>query len=372
MSDLHLQVGQLMIMGFEGSTVSANVESLLGTIQPGGVILFARNIESAEQTHRLLGDCQDLVKTPLFTCVDMEGGTVDRLRDVVAPAPSAQEVFESGSLRLAREHGRLIGQECRALGFNTDFAPVLDLGFDPSNAVMGTRTVSPRAYDTTEYARAFISGLQREHVLSCGKHFPGLGEASLDSHHQLPVVHKDWKSLWKQDLAPYRELRSDLDLIMVAHAAYPDITGDQVPASLSPKWIRDLLRGVLGYEGLIVSDDLEMGGALASMSIEQAAVATLRAGCDIFLVCRSEEAVRSCYEAVVREAEQDSQFAKRVEQAAERVRQKKRKSRELKRPAPMIPTQFDVEQLRTEMADFVHDIERARAKRSSELTLAHG
>jgi beta-N-acetylhexosaminidase len=369
MSDLHLQVGQLMIMGFEGSAISANVESLLGTIQPGGVILFSRNIESADQTHRLLGDCQDLVKTPLFTCVDMEGGTVDRLRDVVAPAPSAQEVFESGSLHLAREHGRLIGQECRALGFNTDFAPVLDLGLDPSNAVMRTRTVSPSAYDTTEYARAFISGLRREHVLSCGKHFPGLGEADLDSHQHMPVVHKDWKRLWKEDLAPFRELRSELDFIMVAHAAYPDITYDQSPASLSPKWLHDVLRGVLGYGGLIVSDDLEMGGV--PMPIEKAAIETIRAGCDMFLVCRSEAKVRACYEAVVREAERDAQFAKRVEQSAESVRKAKRGSRELKHPAPMVPTQYDVEQLRTDMADFVREIERARAKRSSEMALAH-
>src|SRR3954462_15966159 len=191
MNDLHLQVGQLMIMGFEGATITSNVESLLDTIQPAGVILFARNIESADQTHRLLGDYQDLVETPLFTCVDMEGGMVDRLRDVVAPAPSAQEVFETGNLNLAREHGRMIGKECRALGFNTDFAPVLDLSFENSNRVIGTRTVSPSPHETTEYARAFISGLKKERVLSCGKHFPGLGESDLDSHHKMPIIRKD-------------------------------------------------------------------------------------------------------------------------------------------------------------------------------------
>jgi beta-N-acetylhexosaminidase len=371
MSDLHLQVGQTIIMGFEGTTISSNVESMLDTIQPAGVILFARNIESADQTHRLLGDCQDLVETPLFTCVDMEGGTVDRLRDVVAPAPSAQEVFQAGSLQLAREHGRMIGKECRALGFNTDFAPVLDLGFENSNRVMGTRTVSPSAHETTEYARAFISGLKKERVLSCGKHFPGLGEADLDSHHKMPIIRKDWKSLWKQDLAPYRELRGELDFVMVAHAAYPNIAGDEVPASLSPKWIQDMLREVLGYEGLIVSDDLEMGGVLASLPIEQASVQTLRAGADLFLVCRNEDKVRSCYEALVREAEGDAAFAKQIEAAAERVRKTKKKSRELRHPA-MVPTQFDVDQLRTEMAEFSNDVQRTRNKRPSLLAVAHG
>ena len=369
MSELHLQVGQLMIMGFEGPAISANVESLLDTIQPAGVVLFARNIDDSEQVHRLLGDCQDLVKSTLFTCVDMEGGTVDRLRDVITPAPSAQEVFETGSTHMYREHGRLIGQECRALRFNTDFAPVLDLGFPISDPVMGTRTVSPEAEETTEYARAFISGLKHSRVMACGKHFPGLGEADLDSHKEMPRIHKQWKELWKQDLYPYRELRSELDFVMVAHAAYPEITGDEVPASLSPKWIQDMLRGVLGYQGLVVSDDLEMGGVLASMPIEQAAVETIRAGCDVFLVCHSEEKVRSCYEAVVREAEREPAFAKQVERAAERVWNFKRSAPALKKPS-MVPTRFDVEQLRQEMVEFAHKVTGSRTP--AELAVAEG
>ena len=369
MNDLHLQVGQLMIMGFEGPAISANVETLLDTIQPAGVVLFARNIDSADQVHRLLGDCQDLVQPPLFTCVDMEGGTVDRLRDVITPAPSAQEVFETGGTRLYREHGRLIGQECRALGFNTDFAPVLDLGFPISDKVMGTRTVSADAGETTRYAREFIKGLKRSRVMACGKHFPGLGEANLDSHKEMPRIHKEWKELWKEDLLPYRELRGDLDFVMVAHASYPEITGDEVPASLSPKWIQDMLREVLGYQGLAVSDDLEMGGVLASMPIEQAAVETIRAGSDIFLVCHSEDKVRSCYEAVVREAERDSGFAKQVERAAERVVNFKKSAPELKKPS-MVPTRFDVEQLRQEMVEFAHKVTGSQTP--AELAVAEG
>jgi len=369
MNDLHLQVGQLMIMGFEGTTISPNVESLLDTIQPAGVVLFARNISEADQVHRLLGDCQDLVQTTLFTCVDMEGGTVDRLRDVITPAPSAQEVFETGSTRLYREHGRLIGQECRALGFNTDFAPVLDLRFSASAKVMGTRTVSSDAPAATRYAAAFVDGLRRSRVLACGKHFPGLGEGNLDSHQAMPVIHKQWKDLWKEDLLPYRELRGELAFVMVAHAAYPEITGDPVPASLSPKWIQDMLREVLGYQGLVVSDDLEMGGVLASMPIEQAAIQTIRAGSDIFLVCHSEEKVRSCYEAVVREAERDPAFASQVERAADRVVRFKKSAPELKKPS-MVPTRFDVEQLRVEMVEFMHKVTGSRTP--SELAVAEG
>jgi beta-N-acetylhexosaminidase len=369
MNDLHLQVGQLMIMGFEGPTITANVETLLDTIQPAGVILFARNIDDAAQVHRLLGDCQDLVNTPLFTCVDMEGGTVDRLRDVVAPAPSAKEVFETGSAKLFREHGRLIGQECHALGFNTDFAPVLDLGFPGSDPVMGTRTVSSNPHETTRYAREFIHGLRRSRVLACGKHFPGLGEGDLDSHKAMPRIRKEWKDMWKEDLHPYRELRGELAFVMVAHAAYPEITGDEVPASLSPKWIQEMLREMLGFQGLIVSDDLEMGGVLASMPIEHAAVQSIRAGCDQFLVCRSEEKVRSCYEAVVRQAERDTSFALQVERAAERVLKFKKSAPELKRPS-MVPTRYDVEQLRQEMVEFTHRVTGSRTP--SEMAVAEG
>ena len=369
MDDLHLQVGQLMIIGFEGTSLSANVESLLDTIQPAGVVLFARNISAADQVHRLLGDCQDLVQTTLYTCVDMEGGAVDRLRDVISPTPSAQEVFETGSARLFREHGRLIGQECRALGFNTDFAPVLDLGFPISRKVMGTRTVSRSAAETTRYARSFIDGLSKSRVLACGKHFPGLGEGDLDSHQAMPRIHKEWKDLWKEDLQPYRELRSELAFVMVAHAAYPEITGDDVPASLSPKWIQDMLREVMGYQGLVVSDDLEMGGVLASMPIEQAAVQTIRAGSDTFLVCHTEEKVRSCYEAVVREAERDPAFARQVERAAERVVKFKKSAPELKKPS-MVPTRFDVEQLRADMVEFTHKV--AGSRTPADLAVAEG
>ena len=246
---------------------------------------------------------------------------------------------------------------------------MLDLGFSASDPVMGTRTVSSSPHQTTCYAREFIHGLKRSRVLACGKHFPGLGEGDLDSHKTMPRIHKEWKDLWKEDLHPYRELRSELAFVMVAHAAYPEITGDEVPASLSPKWVQEMLREMLGYQGLIISDDLEMGGVLASMPIEQAAIQTIRAGCDQFLVCHSEEKVRSCYEAVVREAERDASFAMQVERAAERVLKFKKSAPELKKPS-MVPTRYDLEQLRLEMIDFTHRVTGSRTP--SEMAVAEG
>src|ERR1700691_6277465 len=218
--------GQLLIVGFDGTEMTPRLSSLLTRLQPAGVILFARNIKSPEQTSRLLHDCQKRVSTPLFTCVDLEGGSVDRFRDVLGPAPSAAEVFATGDRKLFRKHGQLIGENCRALGFNVDFAPVLDLAFEASRSVMSSRSVSANPRETVTYAREFLAGLRTANVLGCGKHFPGLGEGTLVSHHDLPVIEKSLKRLLAEDLLPYRLLRASLKLIMISHAAYPQVTHD--------------------------------------------------------------------------------------------------------------------------------------------------
>lgn len=345
-SDLARCVGQLVILGFDGLEIDAGLRSMLVTLQPGGVILFARNIEEPAQTWRLLRDAQAIVQTPAFLCVDLEGGTVDRLRKIIAPAPSVHDVFSTRQRKLFRMHGNILGLEARALGFNTDFAPVLDLGFEPSRSVLTSRTASVDPRETIVYAKGFLRGLKTAHVLGCGKHFPGLGEANLDTHHELPSIRKPWKRMWAEDLLPYRELHAQLPFVMVAHAAYPEIAlaaakpggtkgrdtnaGDAnraaLPASLSSLWMKDVLRRKIGYRGLILSDDLEMGGVLAAGSIEDVAVETLRAGADMFLVCRNQELLWRAYEAVLKRAEADRKFAAQVAQCAQRVLNFKRRS----------------------------------------------
>src|SRR6266849_372571 len=217
-SDVVRTIGQLLIVGFDGTKMTPRLSSLLSRLQPAGVILFTRNIKTAEQTWRLLRDCQNCVSTPLFTCVDLEGGNVDRFRDVLGPTPSASDVFATGDRKLFRKHGQVIGENCRALGFNVDFAPVLDLAFEASGSVMSSRTVSANPRETVAYAREFLAGLGEASVLGCGKHFPGLGEATLDTHHELPSVEKPLRNLWDQDLVPYRSLslRRELPMIMVS------------------------------------------------------------------------------------------------------------------------------------------------------------
>ncbi len=320
------EIGQLLIVGFDGVKMTPKLASLLARLQPAGVILFARNLKTAEQTWQLLRDCQEHVSTPLFTCVDVEGGSVDRFRDVLGPAPSAADVFATADRKLFRKHGQVIGENCRALGFNVDFAPVVDLAFEASHGVMNSRTVSENPRDATAYAREFLAGLRTAGVLGCGKHFPGLGEGTLDSHHKLPLIKKSLKKLWTEDLVPYRMLRAQMPLVMISHAAYPTVTKDETPASLSKIWISDVLRKRIGYRNPIVSDDLEMGGVLSAAPIGKAAVEFIRAGGDLCLVCHREDYVTKAYDELVSTAESDSKFAKRVAESVRRVLTFKKKS----------------------------------------------
>jgi beta-N-acetylhexosaminidase len=360
MNSLAADIGQTFTIGFDGTEISPTLRSLLTRLQPAGVILFARNIVSPEQTHELLKDCQACVTTLLFTCVDMEGGRVDRFRNLNGGAPSAADVFATRDRRLFREHGKTIGEFCRALGFNTDFAPVLDLAFEASRSLMSSRAVSPDPRKTAVYAGEFLYGLCDAGVLGCGKHFPGLGEGNLDSHHQLPVIEKSLAKLWAEDILPYRILRRQMPLVLVSHAAYPKVTPGNTPASLSRKWITDVLRRRLGYTGLVVSDDLEMGAVLRTKTIPEAAVAHIRAGGDLCLICHTEDLIVQTYEGVLTEAEADQGFALQVSDAAKRVAKLKRKLlTSIRWKFPPAPTSKKLDRLTRQMWDLS---ERVRLK----------
>src|SRR6266700_3110412 len=344
-------VGQLLILGFDGTEMSKGLAALLARIQPAGVILFARNIVNAQQTHKLLKDCQARVREPLFTCVDLEGGKVDRFRNVTGPAPSAADAFSTGDRKLFRKHGAVIAKICCALGVNVDFAPVLDLAFPASRSVMSSRAFSIDPKAVVRYAREFLAGLRSAGVIGAGKHFPGLGEGDLDSHHDLPMIKKSYNRLWAEDLVPYRVMRRELPMVLVGHANYPTVTRDGAPASLSKKWITQVLRQKIGYRGLVVSDDLEMGGVLKAGPIEQAAVQHIRAGGDLCLICHEEEGILRSFEALIHEAERDRKFARRVKESTAHVLSFKKKSRELRRAAPP-PTPAEIEKLSRTLWEF--------------------
>jgi beta-N-acetylhexosaminidase len=353
---LRRQVGQLLVMGFDGTTLSQRLRGMLETLQPGGLIFFQRNLEDVQQAYRLVRDAQKASATPMFLCIDMEGGAVDRLRDVIAPVPAVAEVAAANLKKLFRKHGRLIGEELRALGFNVDFAPVLDLQLTASKDVLGSRTASAKPKQTVAYARELLRGLRECGVLGCGKHFPGLGEANLDTHAELPTIDKSRKRLWKEDLVPYRKLRRELPFVMVAHAAYSEVTGDTTPASLSKKWMSGILRKKIGYHGLIITDDLDMGGVLAAAPVEEAAVATLRAGADLFLIGQKEESVRRAFEAVLQRAERDKKFARLIAEKSERALQAKKKWKLGKGRMASPPTQQTVERLMRKLWEFSEEV----------------
>jgi len=349
------ELGQLLVIGFEGTEMSSLVADLLYRVQPAGVILFARNIVNPQQTHKLLKDCQAAVGEPLFTAVDLEGGRVDRFRTVLGATPAAAEVFASAQAQLFRKHGEIVGRNCRALGFNLDLAPVLDLALDASRNVMSSRSVSRDPQQVVRYARGFLSGLGSAGVIGAGKHFPGLGEGNLDSHDDLPVINKSFAALWKQDLVPYRAVKRDLPMVLINHANYPAVTRDRLPASLSKKWITDVLRRRVGFRGLIVSDDLEMGGVLKAAPVDKATTEFIRAGGDLALICHQQENIEAGFEALVRASERDPKFRRRAAESARRIAAFKRKHAKRLRPVPA-PTEEKIERLSRQLWEFSEQI----------------
>jgi beta-N-acetylhexosaminidase len=305
---LRQAAGSLLVVGLSGPELTPLERAWLKLIRPSGIILFRRNIIDAAQTRGLLAEATGYCTTAHLRCVDIEGGTVDRLRDAVAPMPSAQAVAQTGQPALMRRHGELIAQEARAFGFNTTLAPVLDLALPASAQVMGTRAAAPTPSGVIQYVRNFLAGLAAHGILGCAKHFPGLGAGTLDSHLETPSIDRTFVELWQEDLAPYRELVKELPMVMVNHAIYPENRSGNRPATTSPFWITTVLQKRIGYRGLIFSDDLEMGGILKFAPIEEAAILAIRAGIHLVEICHSTELILRCYESLIHEAERSASF----------------------------------------------------------------
>ena len=300
--------GSLLVVGLAGTELTALERAWLKLIRPAGVILFRRNIADAGQTRGILVEATRFCTAANLRCVDLEGGTVDRLRDAVGAMPSAQSVAGIRDRKLMRLHGKLIGREAKAFGFNVTLAPVLDLALPVSAGVMGTRSAAATAIGVAEYAKEFLAGLDSRGIVGCGKHFPGLGGGTVDSHLHTPAIERSYRELWEEDLAPYRELIRELPMVMVTHAAYPKTRSRELPATASKFWIQTVLQGRMSYKGLIFSDDLEMGGILKFLPMEEAAVAAIRAGMHLLEICHSPELILRCYEALIREAERSRAF----------------------------------------------------------------
>jgi beta-N-acetylhexosaminidase len=344
--------GRVMMVGLEGTEITSLERSWLRLIRPSGVILFRRNIQSPEQVMEMLREATEITGRKLLRAVDMEGGLVDRLRDIFGPMPSPADVYGTRNPDLYFRHGDLIGRAAHMMGFNATFAPVLDLALPESKPVMKSRVISARPSDVVHYAGAFLAGLTRQEVYGCGKHFPGLGGGALDSHLLMPEIRRTSAQIWQEDLAPYRELAHLLPMVMVAHAAYPVAAGSSVPASISEYWISRVLRKRIGYQGLVISDDMEMGGILSQCGMGEAAVRAIAAGIDMIEICKDPALIVGAYESMLRRAESKSEFSRQLRAAYRRVQSWSDRFVLIQTQVLRSPLPARVEKLRSEIAQF--------------------
>jgi beta-N-acetylhexosaminidase len=313
-------VGEVVLGGFPGTVLPESYARALRERRRGGAILFKPNVaDGPRQVASLARSIHAASPGGALLGVDQEGGRVARLRAPLLEVPPMRTVASWGDVALAERIARAVGTELAALGFTIDFAPVLDVNTCPENPVIGDRAFGDDAATCARFGVAWVRGLQAAGLLACGKHFPGHGDTTKDSHVDLPVVDQPLERLERVELAPFRAaVDAGVAMLMTAHVVYRGIDAAR-PATMSPA-VATSLRGKLGFDGVLVSDDLEMQAIAARMTVEDAAVQAIAAGCDALLVCWSEEKQERAVEAMRREAEKSAAFRTRCEQAVTRVR----------------------------------------------------
>lgn len=330
---LEQQIGQFFFIGLPGTELDDDSIELIKEVQPGGVIVFGRNVAGAEQVRNLLGSVHELIPTqPLFG-IDQEGGLVDRLRKIFTPMPSARTIRQHGDLAAARALGRITGEVLRMLGLNLNFAPVMSIMTDDRDLLSNglySRSFGRSPGEVLGYSTVYMRGLQRTGCLGCLKHFPGIGAGEVDSHEEMPVVRLSHDDLIAQDLAPYIELFQRKDdrvrCVMISHGGFPNIdiqratTGGLLePASLNYNIVTNLLRNELGYQHLVVTDDLEMGAIARHCEIDDAVVRAFNAGEDMLLICASPEKIRQGYRALLAAARNNELPPERIRDSLDRI-----------------------------------------------------
>ena len=281
-------IGQLVVAGFAGVTLPVELRAIAREFDLGGVILFARNVEAPLQVAEVAYEVKQLSAVPPWVSVDQEGGRVQRLRAPFTEWPPLASLGRCGDSKLAERFARALAREWRTVGITMDYAPVLDVLTNAANPVIGDRALSEDPAEVARLGAVLIGALQAEGVAACGKHFPGHGDTSRDSHQELPVVEHDPDRLRAVELLPFRAaIEARAAAIMTAHVRYSALD-EAAPATLSRTVIGDLLRDELGYDGLVVTDDLAMGAIAEHQAAVPAAVEAVRAGCDLVLLCEPD------------------------------------------------------------------------------------
>lgn len=340
---LRRRVGQLLIGSFNGPVIPAELRSLAREFDCGGITLFSRlgNIESPGQVAELAFDLRSLgQELPAWVGIDQEGGRVARLRSPFTEWPPMAMLGRSGDVELARRFARALAREMMAVGVSLDYAPVLDIHTNPKNPVIGDRALGEEPEIVARLGRAIIEEMQGAGMAACGKHFPGHGDTATDSHLELPIVEHPPDRLRAIEFAPFRAaIEAKVAFIMTAHVLVPSID-EKRAATLSPRILKDILRDELGYQGVILSDDVEMKAIADVSTPAEAAVAALAAGCDALLMCGgshsrpSIELQAGALEAIVHAIEDGRLTVKQVEASLERNRAAKERFLRPWRPMP--------------------------------------
>src|ERR1700716_358655 len=330
---LEQQIGQLFFIGLPGPELDEEARALIEEIKPGGIILFGRNMEAADQVRKLLDGARAMLPIPPLCGIDQEGGLVDRLRNIFPPMPSARAIRQHGDLSGVRTLGRITGEVLLMLGLDINFAPVMSIITQERSQLTNglySRSFGRSPGEVLGYTTVYMRGLQATVCLGCLKHFPGIGAGAVDSHIEMPLVPLSRDDLLAQDLAPYIELFQRADdrvrVVMVSHGGFPNIdikkgtTGGLLePASISPGIVTNLLRQELGYKHLVVTDDLEMGAIAKHTEIEDAVVRAFLAGEDMLLICATPATIRRGYRALLKAARSGAVSEKRIQASLKRV-----------------------------------------------------
>ncbi len=313
-------LGQLFMVGIPDPTLTSETRAQLQELHPGGVILFKRNYRNldtlaalCEEVHALLPD------QPPLIALDHEGGRVHRLAPPFTHFPPAAKIGLTGSATLAQQIGQAMGAELSSIGIDLDFAPVLDVHTNPANTVIGDRAFASDPQLAGIFGCAQARGLRAGGVIPCGKHFPGHGATFMDSHHDLPHDARSQEDIEKADLQPFRmAIAEEIEMLITAHVVYPALDPD-FPATLSQRIITDILREQLGFRGVVITDDLEMGAIMRHGGVERAAVQALQAGADMLLVCHQLDLALRARDTCLTALDAGELAPTRIEEARQRI-----------------------------------------------------
>lgn len=318
MSDAEL-VGQLLVVGLPGPELDEATLRLIQDCRPGGVILFRQNVENPGQLTALTTGLRALGAggVPLLLCVDEEGGLVSRMPHSLTDLPPAYDFLSAGGDPYAL--GRTLAAECAAFGFHLDFAPVLDVWSNPANRAIGSRALGTGGGETARAGAEVTRGIMDGGIIPVGKHFPGHGDTTADSHTSLPVIDKPREELEVRELLPFRRaINEGIPALMVGHLLLPQLDPER-PASLSPIIVEGLLRGELGFEGVVFTDDLAMGAVSRDHTPAQAALQAVQAGCDMALVCHGADKARQAHSGLLEALQTGELDRQRVEESVRRI-----------------------------------------------------